>query len=330
MCGIFGYIGDEFVSKEKLKRLVEHSRQRGRDSSGLIYSSDEGYQVNRADFDIKRLLKKISPYKSNVVLGHSRLITNGLADNQPVVRNGICVIHNGIIVNDDSLWKEMGAKRLLEIDSEVIAAITEGYLEKHGNVDGLAQEVLKLCQGVVACAIAIPAIGKLVLFSNNGSLYFGNVEGGTYFSSESYPLKDIGCENIEQVREEQVVFDIAKSDKLVVTNEKKVRTDLIPPFQFVASEEEMLEYKLPEIKRCTKCILPETMPYISFDDEGVCNYCNNYSLRNVPKPKKELFELVEPYRRSGEVDCIVPFSGGRDSCYGDSVDPDHAEQSAAV
>jgi len=58
------------------------------------------------------------------------------------------------------------------------------------------------------------------------------------------------------------------------------------------------------------------MPFIHFDDDGVCNYCNNYKLRNQPKPKEELFELVERYRRTDQADCIVPFSGGRDSSYG--------------
>lgn len=86
------------------------------------------------------------------------------------------------------------------------------------------------------------------------------------------------------------------------------------------NEENLLEFKnLKEIniKRCTKCVLPETMPFIKFDEKGVCNYCNNYKLRNQPRPKEELFKLVEPYRRAGdELDCIVPFSGGRDSCYG--------------
>ena len=58
------------------------------------------------------------------------------------------------------------------------------------------------------------------------------------------------------------------------------------------------------------------MPFISFDSEGVCNYCRNYKPRNNPKPKEKLFKLVEPYRRKHGNDCIVPFSGGRDSCYG--------------
>lgn len=80
-------------------------------------------------------------------------------------------------------------------------------------------------------------------------------------------------------------------------------------------EKNILEYLRLSFKRCTKCILPETMPFISFDSKGVCNYCNNYKLRNNPKPKEELLRLVEPYRRKNSPDCIVPFSGGRDSSY---------------
>ena len=81
--------------------------------------------------------------------------------------------------------------------------------------------------------------------------------------------------------------------------------------------ENLLVYETPNVKRCTKCILPETMPFIRFDEDGECNYCKNYKSRNNPKPKEELFNLVEQYRRAGDqLDCIVPFSGGRDSSYG--------------
>lgn len=104
MCGIFGIISQGTVSKEKLNVLVEHSRQRGKDSSGLIYFEDGKYHVERADYDISKLLGKVKPFKSKVVLGHSRLITNGLSDNQPVIRNSICVLHNGIIVNEKEIW----------------------------------------------------------------------------------------------------------------------------------------------------------------------------------------------------------------------------------
>ena len=30
------------------------------------------------------------------------------------------------------------------------------------------------------------------------------------------------------------------------------------------------------MKRCTRCILPETFPGIRFDEKGVCNYCTSY------------------------------------------------------
>lgn len=70
------------------------------------------------------------------------------------------------------------------------------------------------------------------------------------------------------------------------------------------------------IKRCNKCLLPQTMPFIEFDQEGVCSYCNNYK-------KVEIFGLhklkneVTPLRKiNNKNDCIVGLSGGRDSSYG--------------
>ena len=35
------------------------------------------------------------------------------------------------------------------------------------------------------------------------------------------------------------------------------------------------------LKRCTKCVLPETMPFIKFDNEGVCNYCKTYKKHGI-------------------------------------------------
>ena len=318
MCGIFGVISTLIVDKKKLSQLVKHSQQRGSDSSGLIYLNDGKYTVNRADYNIEKLLNNVKPYESNVVIGHSRLITNGQGDNQPVIRGQICVIHNGIIVNEDEIWTTLSSKRQLQIDSEVIVAIAEEFLSKNQDVVDLPGEILRLCKGVVSCALVIPSLGKLLLFSNNGSLYMGDNDNNTYFASENYGLKLIECQNIRQIKDNAVILDIPKSSEdLIIADEHSRIENLIPEFFYNKSEEQLLEYKSVNIKRCTKCILPETMPFIKFDQEGVCNYCKNYTPRNNPKPKEELFKLVEPYRRKGnELDCIVPFSGGRDSCYG--------------
>jgi glucosamine--fructose-6-phosphate aminotransferase (isomerizing) len=74
--------------------------------------------------------------------------------------------------------------------------------------------------------------------------------------------------------------------------------------------------KIAKLRRCKRCILPETMPFIEYDEEGICNYCRNH------RPLKQLgqealLEELSPYRKNtGEPDCLITFSGGRDSSYG--------------
>jgi len=70
-----------------------------------------------------------------------------------------------------------------------------------------------------------------------------------------------------------------------------------------------------DLRRCTRCILPETFPEIEFDESGVCNYCLDYEPVRVYG--EEAFEKVlDEYRDTGEkYDCVVPISGGRDSAF---------------
>lgn len=316
MCGIFGVVSASTINRSDLDTLVHHSQQRGKDSSGLILRDGERYVVHRADYTITRLMGQVSVSKSDLVLGHSRLITNGLVDNQPVVRDDVVVLHNGIVVNHEDVWKTLRLQRDLEIDTEVIAAIAIEHLQEGGAVANLPAKVLELCEGVVACALVLPKLGKLCLFSNNGSLYIGKKGEEVFFASESFPLTEIGCVDVEQVRD-AVFIDLPASElPIKVSDYRTTRNNLVPGLMLSSEEEKLLVYPQPELRRCTKCLLPETMPYITFDTNGICNYCHHYKPRNKPRPKEELFALVEQYRRSHGNDCIVPFSGGRDSCYG--------------
>jgi hypothetical protein len=72
------------------------------------------------------------------------------------------------------------------------------------------------------------------------------------------------------------------------------------------------------LKRCTRCLLPETMPYISYDEQGVCSYCRDYDTRgNYLKGEKALNEFISAFKNnSGEPDVLIGFSGGRDSAFG--------------
>ncbi|NUN06097.1 MAG: glucosamine 6-phosphate synthetase [Bdellovibrio sp.] len=316
MCGLFGLLSSEPVESDDLKFLVKQSEQRGRDSSGVVFLKEDQYDIHRADFNINKLLGKLGTLNTNVIMGHSRLITNGLSDNQPVVEEDVCVLHNGIIVNEDEAWAKAGLTRKLSIDSEIIVAIANNHIKNKGDFGTIKDAVLSVCKGVIACALVFPKYGKVVLFSNNGSLYVGKKGKATYYASEFYPLSALGCEKIVQVKDDSYIIDIPVSKKSFAVKDEAGRSmNLIPTLILNNEEEALLLFPENKLKRCSKCVLPETMPFIYFDQQGICNYCKNYKVRNREKPKSELFNLVEPYRRSVGNDCIVPFSGGRDSCY---------------
>jgi N-acetyl sugar amidotransferase len=73
------------------------------------------------------------------------------------------------------------------------------------------------------------------------------------------------------------------------------------------------------LKHCTKCLLPETHETITFDIEGVCSVCNNHGKKQVvdwSQRKKELDLIVaDVKKRNASYDCIIPFSGGKDSTW---------------
>ena len=73
------------------------------------------------------------------------------------------------------------------------------------------------------------------------------------------------------------------------------------------------------LRKCIKCGLPETYETIEFDKQGVCNICKQQNFKknkiNWTSRKEMLDELIEEYRGKYEYDCIVPFSGGKDSTF---------------
>lgn len=76
---------------------------------------------------------------------------------------------------------------------------------------------------------------------------------------------------------------------------------------------------MTELIRCAKCVIPETHETILFDEVGVCNICRQHEYKQGQMDwdarKKELDEIIETYRGKYDYDCIVPFSGGKDSTW---------------
>jgi glutamine---fructose-6-phosphate transaminase (isomerizing) len=69
----------------------------------------------------------------------------------------------------------------------------------------------------------------------------------------------------------------------------------------------------PVKTRCTRCLLPATYPGVTFDADGVCNYCLDYSPSGLLGEERFLQKVRS--RKGVEYDCVVGISGGKDSCY---------------
>lgn len=385
MCGIFGVITkkdsnyEAKLLKRVLNNLAELSESRGKDSSGICFRNDnfKRYEILKSNQQITGLMqtkdyKGISEeffenYKDNrqlITFGHSRLVTNGSQldsnNNQPVVKDDIIAIHNGIIVNAESLWDKFGLKRDFEIDSEVMLSLIK-HFRSTSNLNSIEalKEVAAEVNGTVSTCILFQKLNEALLYTNNGSLYYAtNNTDILFFASERYIIEKVVKENklIEKIPDLKINhlisdtgvhidlnnfkltnFTVEDKKELelnsidinfsVEINNVEVKGDKstvieIEDIKLLKDYQEkklLLEYNIDKIssfKRCTKCILPETFPFIGFDNDGVCNYCNNYKKRNQPKSIEELKKLVEPYKsKDGSLDCLVPFSGGRDSTY---------------
>ena len=321
MCGIFGIISEKNVNFKDLSILAKNASQRGKDSSGFLEFDGSKFIINRYDLDLKKSIQKLNR-ENKIVIGHSRLVTNSMVDNQPVIKHDMCVIHNGIIVNFEDLFKKFKFKQDLKIDTEIITDLFNFYLKKNIDLKSVVSNLLQDIKGSASCVIHLAKLGKIILFTNNGSLYWGKKETNIYISSESFSLNQIKCKEIKKVID-PIIIDIPISEKKTsVKDFKKIRKDLAPSISNSIVNEKLLNYKINKTQRCTKCILPSNFPFITFDKDGVCNFCNNYKKKyknfNKEQEKKIFESLLKNYKdhNYNNTSCIFPLSGGRDSCYG--------------
>lgn len=75
---------------------------------------------------------------------------------------------------------------------------------------------------------------------------------------------------------------------------------------------------------CRRCIYDERVASISFDDEGVCNYCRQVDAlkeqfgTGTEVGERQFNNIVEEIKRAGrgkKYDCVIGVSGGTDSSY---------------
>jgi glutamine---fructose-6-phosphate transaminase (isomerizing) len=387
MCGIFGIIlkpGSNYPEaslKGSLKKIALFSESRGKDSSGIAFRNVAGGSIDviKGDIPVSSLIRDnryhdclgtaMKYYTSGngfSVFGHARLVTNGSqlheVNNQPVIKDDILVIHNGIIVNVDEIWeKHPELKREYSIDTEIIPALIRKGLDKGNGLIAACNAAFSELAGTYSLAMLFADSDEFVFATNNGSFYYiTDDENYFVFASESYfldrllkerPFSAFGGDRLVKplAANQGVAVNMSTlSVNLFSTQELENLPVLTPAIKPLHIHKQLLENKdaryevvidpsvymnrsklnqalslleynteaVKNLKRCTKCILPETFPFISFDEKGVCNYCNNYIQKNQAKPESDLLDFIKPYRAlNNQADCLIPFSGGRDSSF---------------
>jgi glutamine---fructose-6-phosphate transaminase (isomerizing) len=272
------------------------------------------------------------------LVGHSRLTTNGLQyinhNNQPVIAAGMVGVHNGIVTNETVIRERFPSlPHRYEVDTEVFLGLLSHCLSEEEDLGAAIRSCYGQIEGTAAVGILGENLASLLLATNYGALYTAQDSERRIliFSSERYILQQFsesaslppGLQDISirAVRANEAVVvnldDLSEQTLLIQSAEARPIRSATP-----ASKAPVVDYSEAEergrraLRRCVRCVLPETLPFIRFDRDGVCNFCHDYEPMNI-EPEAQLERQLEGIRsKNGDPDCIVMLSGGRDSCYG--------------
>lgn len=348
MCGILGVVsaGENYLTVEDIKLLVgvgRKAQRRGVDASGLVQmKADHHLQIVKANHGFgtmirtregRELLRQARDGDSCGLFGHSRLETHGYSgassNNQPVVIGNWVVVHNGVITNAPYLRSEIAIDDLgIETDTAAIALLLQEW-EQNGR-RGSIDQVFEKLQGeytVIAASIS----GEILCRTNVGNLYSTETKtGNILLASEPRQFPERLLQGSEQINLNTTVTLRSRSKrdgKISITNVSRKEIGM-EGAQGLHLEKGQLDSGFSErmttiakhaqeqaldLKRCTKCVLPETFPGITFDNNGTCSVCNDFKLPEYPGIEKFVSDLEQELPSSGKV--LVCLSGGRDSSY---------------
>jgi asparagine synthetase B (glutamine-hydrolysing) len=352
MCGIFGIAlkSASTLDKNLLKNLVSDlfnlSQSRGKEASGLAIKTDGFLRISKEPIPAAKFLKSeafktifkelpLHAESSLCLIGHSRLVTNGTQfvekNNQPVATNTFVGVHNGIIVNDSEILNQFpDLNRESDLDSEIFLKLIDKFYLETQSIESSIRTSSKAVEGSFSIAGFSKNSEKIFISTNTGSLYYiyDKEQGLFIFASEKIFLEKI-IKNFKNKFKCALDIKHLRPKTGIEINGRELDVHI---FDFTINEIIKQKFNhliyspavLPNtqssfndgLKRCTNCILPETMPFIVFDQEGVCNYCKKY-IPYTTHPKASLEKILKKYKKeNGEPDCFLAFSGGRDSSYG--------------
>ena len=159
MCGVYGiFRTDGLLDQADVCRLAKLAEARGVDSAGIIYQSSSDISIIKRDFGSVELIKKNPDYqKSKFIAGHSRLVTNDVLSNQPVIKDDLLVFHNGIITNYKKIWGSIGQLPKTKLDSEIIPVLFRLFKDDGLSDDTAVDEIFRICEGVISAILIEPS-----------------------------------------------------------------------------------------------------------------------------------------------------------------------------
>lgn len=171
-------MGDTPILQSQLELLACSLEYRGNDATGIALQQEDGTVVVHKDDDAAIRYVKGDGFAhfceehlndtTRIALVHTRKATKGTPfkndNNHPLYSGKAAVVHNGMIGNDDFLFKDMSLERGAETDSDIIRAIIDRY--------GLTKKAIRQLNrmaGSVAAAIIHPEFPNTLMLLRSGN-----------------------------------------------------------------------------------------------------------------------------------------------------------------
>ena len=196
MCSLFGLIDfkgclSTHTKNKILNTLARECQVRGTDATGIAYNFNDRLRIYKRPIPARKMKIHI-PYGVNIVMGHTRMTTQGNEkfnyNNHPFYGHAdvnFAFAHNGVLYNDKNLRVEKHLpKTQIETDSYVAVQLIEqqGKLD-FGSLKGMAESV----QGSF-CFTALDENNTLYIVKGSNPmclLHFAQLGLYVYASTES-------------------------------------------------------------------------------------------------------------------------------------------------
>ena len=198
MCGIVGAIATRNIVPvllEGLKRL----EYRGYDSAGIAVLQSDGQMARVRTVGKVRALQEAllaNPIAGRLGIAHTRWATHGVPSERNahphISRDGLAIVHNGIIENHDELREELrkaGYEFESETDTEVIAHRIHFHMARIGDLFKAVRATVSELEGAYALAVISQQQPTCIIVARAGCpVVIGLGSGENYVASDAAAL----------------------------------------------------------------------------------------------------------------------------------------------